>query len=330
MKKAVGYLILVAAVLALGVLAVVQSRQLGLQESRHAEEVAALRQQVERLGQRVKVEQRRAKEPAAEQPLERAAEAAPAAAPAEAARPAAAALPGTNFMGAVADMMKNPQMKEMIRAQQKVVVGQMYGGLARYLTLSPEMKERLDQLLLERQMALAEQGVAMMSGSEEERRQAAEAAKALKEEYDQSIRDLLGSQDYEVLQQYEQSLAEQTSVSMFKGTLSGDDALSEQQEADLVAALYQARQELPKDSLFNRQPQEAQDPSQLTQERVAEALKQMEVLQQRYAEQASSVLTPAQLERFRQWQQQMAAMQRAGLNMAAQMFGQDRAGAPAK
>jgi hypothetical protein len=233
-------------------------------------------------------------------------------------------------MGAVADMMKNPQMKEMIRAQQKVVVGQMYGGLARYLSLSPEMKERLDQLLLERQMALAEQGVAMMSGSAEERRQAAEAAKTLKEEYDQSIRDLLGTQDYEVLQQYEQSLAEQTSVSMFKGTLSGDDALSEQQEADLVAALYQARQELPKDSLFNRQPQEAQDPSQLTQERVAEALKQMEVLQQRYAEQASSVLTPAQLERFRQWQQQMAAMQRAGLNMAAQMFGQDKGGAPAK
>jgi hypothetical protein len=32
------------------------------------------------------------------------------------------------------------------------------------------------------------------------------------------------------------------------------------------------------------------------------------------------------MERFKQWQQQMAAMQRAGLSMAAQMFGQGKAG----
>jgi len=222
-------------------------------------------------------------------------------------------------MGAIADMMKNPQMKEMMRAQQKVMVNKMYAALPRYLNLSDETKARLDQLLLDRQLAMAEVGLAMMNGSAEDRKKAAEDSKAVKAESDQAIQELLGAQDYEVFKQYEASLSEQTNVSMFKDTLSGNDALDEQQEYDLVAAMYQAREALPQDSLFNQQNQ-SPDPTQLTEERIAETLKQMEALQQRYAEAAATVLSAGQLERFKQWQQQMANMQRAGLNMAAQMF----------
>ena len=86
--------------------------------------------------------------------------------------PAVAKAPGvnTNFMGAIADMMKNPQMKEMMRAQQKVMIGKMYAALPRYLNLPDETKARLDQLLLDRQLAMAEAGLAMMNGSAEDRR----------------------------------------------------------------------------------------------------------------------------------------------------------------
>jgi len=239
----------------------------------------------------------------------------------EPAAPAVAKASGinTNFMGAIADMMKNPQMKEMIRAQQKVMVNKMYAALPRYLNLSDETKARLDQLLLDRQLAMAEAGLAMMNGSAEDRKKAAEDSKAVKAESDQAIQELLGTQDYEVFKQYEASLSEQTNVSLFKDTLSGDDALGEQQEYDLVAAMYQAREALPQNSLFNQQ-NPSPDPTQLTQERVAETLKQMETLQQRYAEAAATILNAGQLERFKQWQQQMATMQRTGLNMAAQMF----------
>ena len=235
--------------------------------------------------------------------------------------PAVAKAPGvnTNFMGAIADMMKNPQMKEMMRAQQKVMIGKMYAALPRYLNLPDETKARLDQLLLDRQLAMAEAGLAMMNGSAEDRKKAAEDAQAVKTEGDRAIQELLGAQDYEVFKQYEASLSEQTHVSMFKDTLSGDDALDEQQEYDLVAAMYQAREALPQDSLLNQQNQ-SPDPTQLTEERIAETLKQMETLQQRYAEAAATILNAGQLERFKQWQQQMATMQRAGLNMAAQMF----------
>ena len=51
-----------------------------------------------------------------------------------------------------------------------------------------------------------------------------------------------------------------------------------------------------------------------------EQLKQMEQLQQAYVNRAATILTPAQLEQFTQWEQQQSTMQSAGIKMAAQML----------
>jgi hypothetical protein len=312
-----------ASVVALGVLAVRQQRELATLKDAIACEQAAVKKQAAAKRAQAAASVRPAEAGAARRPHAKDSPAPPAA-PAVARAPAA----GTNFMGAVADMMKNPQMKEMMRAQQKVMIGQMYGALPRYLSLPAEAKEQLDKLLLDRHLALAESGIAMLSGSAEDRNKAMEESKDAKAEYDRAIEELLGDQDYDIFKQYEQSVSEQTTVSMFKNTLTGDDGLSEQQECDLVAAMYQARKELPQDSLLSPQSQSA-DPTQLTEARIAETLKQMEALQKRYAESAATVLSEAQLARFKQWQQQMAAMQQAGLKMSAQMFGQGQSGAAA-
>lgn len=229
---------------------------------------------------------------------------------------------GTNFMGAVAEMMKNPQMKEMMRAQQKVAMGQMYGGLSRYLSLTGERKEQLDELLLDRQMALAEMGLAMMSGDKEDMATRGEEVAAVQKEYDAAIKALLGDDDYEIFKHYEESIPEQMSVSMFKNSLTGDNALSEQQEYDLIAALYDARKALPAESLLNQQNSQTPDPSMFSEERIAEAMRQLETSQKAAAERAGTILGAAQMEQFKTWQKQMADMQRLGLNMAAQMFGQ--------
>ena len=70
------------------------------------------------------------------------------------------------------------------------------------------------------------------------------------------------------------------------------------------------------------------DPSQFTEERVAQMEKQMQQLQQRYTDQAKTILTPTQLEQFAAWQKQFSTMQLAGLKMAAAMFG-NKAAPPA-
>ena len=222
-------------------------------------------------------------------------------------------------------MMKDPQMKEMIRAQQKMVLDQMYGPMLKNLNRPENEVDALKELLLQRQMALVEAGRSAMSASETERNASVEATKTLKEDYDKRIKDLLGPQDYEVFQQYELTAPERMQLQMFKGSLPADAALTDQQESDLLAAMYEERKAVPPSSLMNNK---APDPSQLTEENIAEALKQMEQLQKRYAERAAAILTPAQLEQFTKWQQQLSAMQAAGLKMASQMFGNKAAHPP--
>lgn len=334
MNKNVWIVCLVGAVLALSAVIVLQNRQIERINATSLAERATLEKQVRTLTKALQAEAKKPKALSGE-PVGAASAPRPAAFRAEPGQPepSAPATPApqaagmnTNFFGAIANMMKNPQMKEMMRAQQKLVVDQMYASLPRYLSLTAETKEKLQALLVERQQALAETGLAMMNGSEGERKKAAEESKAAKAEYDQAIKELLGEQDYEVFELYEESVPEQTHVTMFKNSLTGDESLSEEQENGLVAAMYQARKDLPNDSLLNQQ-NKSPDPERLSEEGVAEALKQMERLQQRYAEGAAGILSAAQLEKFRAWQEQMAAMQRAGLSMAAQMFGKGKSGA---
>ena len=241
--------------------------------------------------------------------------------------PAAQATSGTgsNFFSGLATMMKNPQMKEMVRAQQKYMVDQMYGSLSKYLSLTPEQQEALQNLLSERQMAITEAGLSAIGGSGQDAKQAADEVKAVKAQYDQQIKDLLGPQDYQTFQDYEKTASDRVQLQMFKGSLPTDAALTDQQEYDLLNAMYQARQALPTSSVLNNKNS---DPSQLTEENIAQAVKQMEQLQQAYANGAKPILTPAQYDAFMKWQEQMSSMQAAAMNMARQMFANKPAAQP--
>jgi hypothetical protein len=60
--------------------------------------------------------------------------------------------------------------------------------------------------------------------------------------------------------------------------------------------MYRARKELPATSLLNRK--EVTDPSQVSPEAIQDSLNQMDAVRQRMAEQAGTILSPEQLERF--------------------------------
>ena len=122
---------------------------------------------------------------------------------------------------------------------------------------------------------------------------------------DQKIQDLLGPADYQTFKQYEQSLGERMQVQMFKAALPGELALTDQQESELIAVMTEERTALPATALLNTK---TPDPAQLTEQNIAEALKQLEQLQSRYADRAAGILTPAQLEQFTKWQQQWDAL----------------------
>ena len=227
--------------------------------------------------------------------------------------------PGKNYMASLAGMMKNPQMKEMVRSQQKAMLDRQYSSLFKYLSTRPSNEiDALNQLLEDRQMALVDAGIAMMSGSADDKQKAIEETKTIKADYDKKIEDLLGAQDYDIFKQYEATMGERMQVQMFKDALPTAAALSDQQENELILAMADERKAMPALAALNNQNS---DPSQLTEDRIAEIQKQLDQVQLRYADRAAAILSPAQLEQFKKFQEQWSTMQMAGLKMAATMFG---------
>jgi hypothetical protein len=324
MKKNILVVVLFAAVAVLAVVVVRQNQQIAdmkgqlasaaaeKAKARKAPPVPALKRELAKALPQVK-------------PAGTVTEAAPVTTPSPDAQASTSTATASNLFAGVADMMKNPGMKEIVRAQQKVMIGQMYGSLSKHLNLSADELDALNDLLLERQMAMVDAGLSAMSGSESDRKQAKEDAKAIKTEYDQKIKDLLSPQDYQAFKDYEKTVGERVQVQMFKSMLPADAALTDQQEYDLISAMYEERKAMPASSLVNNQNP---DPSQLTADQIGELLKQLDVLQQAYAKRAAAILSPSQLEQFTKWQEQWSAMQAAGLKMAAQVFGKKSAPPP--
>lgn len=237
---------------------------------------------------------------------------------------------GEMFAG-IGSMMTNPAMKEMIRQQSKMQLEMQFGRLFKFLNRSPEQVEALKAILMDRQMALMDGGMAFMTGggSPEERKQKAKELQTVKESYDKKIAELLGTEDYDAFKQYENTQPERMQTEMFKSMISSSaEPLTEQQEYDLVNAMYSARTNLPATSLLNQKPDAPPDPSQFTPESIDQALKQSERLQAQYLASAQTILSAAQFQQFQQFATQQKQMTEMGMKFAAQMFGGAKAEPP--
>jgi len=234
-------------------------------------------------------------------------------------------------MAGLAQMLKNPGMKEMIRAQQKGQHEMLYGSLFKCLQLPADAMDKFKELLLDRQMALVDSSMDLMSGmaTAEEKKAAGEKIKELTAAYDAQVKELLGDENYGIYKAYEETQAERMQVSLFKGSLSTADQLSDEQEDSLIRAMHEARSGFTF-SVPDVNNQHAADPSQFTPEGIEKILADSARLQEQYVAKAAEVLTPAQLEQFKANQKQQQAMQEMGMRMATKMFGQGQADAAAE
>ncbi len=228
------------------------------------------------------------------------------------------------FVG-IAKMVKNPGMKAMIRAQSQGQLDMMYGSLFKGLSLSVENQEAFKSLLLDKQMAMVDLSLGLMDGSstpEQQKEAAAKIAEANKS-YDAQIKTLIGDDNFALYQDYETTQPERMQVNMFKQSLVGAEALSEQQEHDLIRALYDERKAFPEIAKQYSQTNPP-DPATFTEASITNQLAMLAKMQEKNTERAAKVLTAAQLVEFKKSQEQMRAMQEMGLKMAAQMFGQGK------
>jgi hypothetical protein len=228
-----------------------------------------------------------------------------------------------DFFKSIGSMMTNPAMKEMVRAQSKMQLEMQYDRLFKFLNKTPEQIAALKDILMDRQMALMDSGMAFMTGNTtpEERKKKAEEIKMVKDSYDKKIADLLGPDDADAFKQYENTQPERMQAEMFKHTVaSSGEPLTDQQEYDLVNAMYAARTNAPP-SPMTQNKDEIPDPSQFTPANLEKMTESMNKMQEQYAATAQKILSPGQYQQFTKFMEQQKAMNEMGMKFAAQMFG---------
>jgi len=227
-----------------------------------------------------------------------------------------------------AEMFKNPEMREMIKQQQKSVMGTMidknYADFFKSMNLTPEQQKAMKDLLMEKMLSGADLGMEMMSGdlTPEQR---AELTKKIKEGTDtinQQLKELLGAENYSQFETYEKGIPDRMALEQFKGQLSADMPLNSGQEQMLLEAISQERQGFKFTTDFSDQQNFSEDIfSKFTEDRIELFLQEQDQLTQRYLSRAQSILTPAQYEAYAKSLKAQQEMMKMGMKMAASMFG---------
>ncbi len=245
--------------------------------------------------------------------------------PSKEAKPAS---PETKPASAFGDMLQKPEMKEMVKAQQKMVFSGMidknYEQLFKNLGLSPEQSATLKDLILKKMLVDSTMGVSLLGSDVDaaKRAELVQQAKTEKDGINDQIKQFLGDDAYAQFQTYEKSQPDRMGVNMFKDQLaSGSNALQPDQETQLIQALGDERQNFKFTTDFNDQSKLNGDLGSLfTEERINQWKQEREQLDERYLLRAQSILSPDQFTAFKTYLNTQNQMQEASMKLAGQMF----------
>ena len=232
---------------------------------------------------------------------------------------------GKAVMEGMAKMMSDPKMREMMKTQARLGVDMMYRDLFELLDLPEPQRTQFEKLIMEKATAGMEAAFAIMGADKtpEQRKEAAAAVQKLMLESDAKIKELLGADDLAKVKRYEDSQLERMQLKTFSGNLTSKDLnMDETTEAKLMDLMYQERTKFPFASSYV--DQQNPDISRFTPENSERFNKEYTTLNENIASRASGILTPPQLEVFRQSQTQQENMIKMRMEMGAKMFGAEQ------
>ena len=232
-------------------------------------------------------------------------------------------------LSALATMFKDPKMKEVIQAQQKVVLGPMiekqYASLFRQLNMTPEESASMKDLLMKKTLAGSDAGISLMDASLDAS-QSAELSKKMKAEtdaYDAQIKDFLGADNYSAFQSYEKTVPDRFSVSQFNDQLgSGPNQLSADQQEQLALAMSEARTSYKwtTDYSNSKTPTDGNLAAMFSEDKLNQYAQEKEKFDEQFLTKAQQILTPDQIKAYADFQKTQRDMQLMGMKMAASMY----------
>lgn len=230
-----------------------------------------------------------------------------------------------NLLGS---LFKDPKMKEMISAQQKMYVGPMidksYSALFQQLGLSPDQTTTLKELLEKKMMAGANAGMSLLGGDMDPEKRA-ELMKQIKSEtdgVDAQIKQFLGDDNFQAFQNYEKSVPDRMVANQFKDQISNTaNALTPAQESQLVQAFSETRNSFPWTIDFANKQKNPEDlAGLLTDDNLAKYEQEKTQYDQQVLTRAQQFLSPDQFTALTQFSDTQRKMQMVGMKFAAKMF----------
>jgi len=222
----------------------------------------------------------------------------------------------------ITGVIDNPEMRKMIRDQQKAGMSMIYKGFTNRVDLTPELRQKFVDVLADDIMESVDQvGAALRDhkSREEIDRLFGAQETALQEK----IKALLGEEGLAQYQDYTRNLGSHLTAEQFKTQLSGDkaaqeeksrrlyDIMREETEAAIAAAGLPAEyQTLPMLNFRNIASAEEADKS----------LQFMENVFARAAARAAGFLTPEEITKFNEFRGQAVQNNRAALAMNRKMM----------
>ena len=223
----------------------------------------------------------------------------------------------------VSAMVNSTGMQNIIATQQSALLGMAYKDLLDSFKLSPEERDFMQKLLLDKQMVQVTNGMQMMNGSLSPDERAALRQKIMDgmAADNAKIHDFLNSDaDYATYQAYSQQETARTEVGMFESSLTGANAL-DPATADALAGLMTDTQKNFSFTVNFYDKSNFVNPAVLNTPTINKFLDEQAQMQAQISEKAAQLLTPAQLDAFKQNQAAMRQMTKMQMSNIAQMSG---------
>ncbi len=230
--------------------------------------------------------------------------------------------PAKAAMEGMAKMMSDPKMRDVMKSQARMGVDMMYRDLFDLLNLPEPQRTQFEKLIGQKATAGMEAAFGMM-GSEktaEQRKTAAAEVKRIMEESDAKMKELLGKEDYDKVLRYEDSQMERMQLNSFNGMLTAKDlSMDEGTEAKLMDVMFEERKKFPfAENYLDQQNPDITRFSDANTDRFNDEYGQ---LNSNITNRAAGILTPPQLDIFRQSQEQQRNMIQMQMEMGTKMFG---------
>jgi hypothetical protein len=224
----------------------------------------------------------------------------------------------------ISKMMDNPETRQLMRNQQRMMIDQSYASLIKQMGLTPEEADKFKGMLADHAMKGAEKAFAAMNSAGSAN--SADAFKGLSAQqgsFDEEVRAFLGDDHYSQYKSYQETLPDRMMLNQFKLQAGTDYNLTDPQSEALLKFMAEERKSVAATTglpLTEGSKDPAAFQALMSGEKVDEFIRAQETVGQRVYERARTILSPEQLQTLGRFQTNQIQMTRVGLSMMRTML----------